>query len=211
MNENLKWLLLIPAVIVAIALGYYIPKFIGGSDDSSSAANPQQSQAYEIDKADIQERIDTYGRLLATNPSDVDALKGVADNYLDLGALQDENNQVNESATSYKAAVDYYRRYLSIKPDGVEARIDLGLAYFYLQMPEISVRALTEATREAPGNQRAWHSLGWVEENGLGNSEQAKIAWQKSISIDPDSPTGQESKTFLDKLSSPQSQLPIQQ
>lgn len=210
MNDNLKWLLLIPVVITAIALGYFIPKWIGGDDDKSSVTKPQQNQALQIDISDIQDRIATYDRLVVSSPSDADALRGLADNYREMGALQDENNQVNESAASYKTAVDYYRKYLAINPDGLEAKIDLGLTYFYLQMPEIAERALKEVTQAAPGNQRAWHALGWVEENGIGNTEQAKIAWQTSISIDPNSATGQESKTFLEQLASPQSQLPGQ-
>ncbi|MHB1390167.1 MAG: tetratricopeptide repeat protein [Thermoleophilia bacterium] len=210
MSDKLKWLLLIPAIILAIALAYFIPKLIGGSDNSSSAASTQQNQAMEIDKAAIQERIDTYAKLVASNPADADSLRGIADNYRELGALQDKNNQLNESAVSYKTAVDYYRKYLAIVPSGVEAKIDMGLTYFYLQMPEIAERALKESTHADPKNQRAWHALGWVEKNGMGNSEQARIAWQTSINIDPESPIGQESKSFLDQLSSPDSQLPTQ-
>lgn len=200
MSDNLKWLLLIPVVIVAIALGYLIPKLVGG-DDSESPANQQENQALTADIASAEESVQAYQGLIDRNASDLEALRGIADTYRDLGILQSENNQANEAFVSFKGAVDNYRKYLATKPDDVEVKIDLGLTYFYLQMVEIAARELKAVTEIAPGNQRAWHSYGWVLENGLGKTDEAKVAWEKSYQLNPNTPAGQESKQFLDQLS----------
>lgn len=209
MSDNLKWLLLIPVVIVAIALGYLIPKLLGGDDDERPSTKQQQSQALQLDIDEIQGRIGAYEGILSRNTADVDALRGLADSYRELGALQGENNEFNDSYQSNKLAVDYYRKFLAARPDELEARIDLGLTYFYMQMPEIGERELKAVVQAAPANQRAWHALAWVLENGLGKTDEARQAWQNSYNIDPNSSIGRESKQFLDQLSSSQTQVPV--
>jgi len=210
MNDNLKWLLLIPVVILAIALGYFIPKLLGDDDSGSSSPEPQ-NQALQLDIDAMQERIVTYEGVLTRAPGDAEAIKGLGDSYLEKGDIQLEINQQNEALRSYKSAVDYYRKYLAIDPAGVEVRIDLGLAYSKLYMPEIAVRELRSATDIAPTNQRAWHVLGYVLENNMGLTAEARVAWQRSYDIDPNSRIGQESKQFIDQLSQPLStQVPVQ-
>lgn len=210
MKSNLKWLLLIPVFVIAISLGYLIPtKLLSDtSSDDNTSTNKQQNQALQIQVDDIQERISAYQTLLQRNPDDVDAMKGMGDSYLEMGAYQGDSGDVNESYRSYKNAVDQYRKYLSIKPDGNEVRIDLGLAYSYLQMIDIALRELGAATAAEPGNQRAWHSLGWVLYNSAGNITDARVAWQKSYDLNPNTPIGQESRTFLDQFSSSQIVVP---
>ncbi len=201
-NSNLKWLLLIPVLAVAIGLGYLVPTKLLSNDNSGgdTSTNSQQNQALQIQLADTQERIDAYQNLLKRNPSDIDAIRGLGDGYLEMGTAQGENGAVNDSYGSYKNAVDQYRKYLTIQ-DNPEVRIDLGLAYSYLQMIDISLRELRAAVAAAPNNQRAWHSLGWVLYNGAGNLTDARDAWQQSYNLDPNTPIGKESKSFLDRFS----------
>jgi len=210
MKINLKWLLLIPVFAVAITLGYLIPtKLLSGSgDEGTTTTGKQQNQALQIEVSDLQERIGAYQSLLQRNPNDADAMKGMGDSYLEIGTAQGENGEVNDSYRSYKNAVDQYRKYLSIKPDNVEVKIDMGLSYSYLQMIDIALRELREAVAAAPANQRAWHSLGWVLYNGAGNLSEARVAWQKAYNLDPSTAIGQESKSFLDQFSGQQLALP---
>ncbi|MCL4472702.1 MAG: hypothetical protein M1539_01580 [Actinobacteria bacterium] len=198
----MKWLLLIPVLAVALALGYLIPtKLLSGDSGSADAsADKQKNPALQVQLADIRDRITAYEALLQRNPGDLDALRGLGDSYLEEGQAQGENNQTNDSYRSYKNAVDQYRKYLAIKPDFVEVRIDMGLSYSYLQMIDISLRELNTCVTAAPDNQRAWHSLGWVQYNGAGNLTAAKDAWQKSYDLNPSTPIGQESKSFLDEF-----------
>jgi len=209
MNSNLKWLLLIPVFAVAISLGYLIPTLMSddGGGENTSTTKPQ-SQVLQSELDDVQQRIAAYQALLQRNPNDVDAIRGIGDSYLEMGAFQGEAGEVNESYRSYKNAVDQYRKYLLIKSDNVEVRIDLGLAYSYLQMIDISLRELNAATAADPGNQRAWHSLGWVLYNSVGNVSDARVAWQKSYEINPNTPIGVESKSFLDQFTANQISVP---
>jgi len=214
MSDNLKWLLLIPLVILVIGGGYLVGKLIGGDDESSQVV--QQNQALEIDKADVQQRIDAYQGLIARTPGDVEGFKGLGDTYLEMGDLLKENNENNEAFANYKSAIDNYRKYLAGKPEDAEARIDLGYAYSLLLMPEVAVRELKLATQLAPNTpdptarkaaeQRSWHVLGFVLMNNLGLEADAKQAWQTAYDIDPNSNMGQEAKQFLDQLAQPQQQ-----
>ncbi|MEK7817315.1 MAG: tetratricopeptide repeat protein [Actinomycetota bacterium] len=197
MSGNRKWLLLIPLFIAVVALAYIIPKVFGG-DSGDKDSTVKQSQAIETEVADLQLQIDAYGEMLKRNPNDLMALRGLGDMYLQKGFVESEGGDLSQPARSYKAAVDNYRRYLAIKPDDVELRIDLGLAYSYLEMIDIAVRELGAATAVASANQRAWHSLGWVL-SSAGRTSEARDAWQKSYTIDPNSAIGKESKQFLDE------------
>lgn len=210
MSGNLKWLLLIPVFAIAIALGYLIPTQLLSDDSSgdSTTTGSQQNQALQIELDDLKQRINAYQALLQRNPGDIDAMKGMGDSYLEMGSYQGEGGSVNESYGSYKNAVDQYRAYLAIKPEDVEVRIDLGLTYSYLQMTDIALRELRTATTAEPGNQRGWHSLGWVLYNSAGDTAEAREAWQKSYNINPSTTIGAESKTFLDQYSTSQIVVP---
>jgi tetratricopeptide (TPR) repeat protein len=209
MKGNLKWLLLIPVFAVAITLGYLIPtQLLGGGEGEQTDTGKKQNQALQIQISDLQDRANAYQNLLQRNPSDFDAMKGMGDSYLEIGSAQSENGEVNDSYRSYKNAVDQYRKYLSIKPDDVEVRIDLGLTYSYLQMIDISQRELRAVVAAAPNNQRGWHTLGWVLYNGAGNLAEAKTAWQKAYELGPSTAIGQEAKSFLDKFAGQQIAVP---
>ncbi len=208
MNSNLKWLLLIPVLAIAIALGYLIPtQLMKGDDNGDDASNQQQNQAAQIEIADVQTRIDDYTQVLARQPDDPDVLRVLADTYYQLGTIQSGSGQVNESYRSQKAAVDNYRKYLAVRPNDAEVMIDLGLSYAELQMIDIAIRELNNAVTLAPTNQRAWHSLGWVHYQWGNNLTDAKVAWQKSYDLNPNSPIGQESKQFLDQFAGQQGGL----
>jgi len=207
MKNNMKWLLLIPVVLIAFGLGFFVITQILG-DDNGGDSSGGQDQALQAQIDDLQQRVDAYKTLVTRNPGDLEAVKGAGDSYLEIGATQSENGQVNDSYVSYKNAVDQYRLYLSQKPDDIEVRIDLGLAYSYLNMSDIGVRELRTAVAAAPTNQRAWHSLGWVLYNGTGNLEQAQIAWQKAYDLDPSTSIGQEAKSFLDQFAGQSLALP---
>jgi len=207
MKGNMKWLLLIPVFALALALGYLVPTQLLNQDsgENQSAGNSQVSQAAQVEIEDIQSRIADYQTVLSRTPGDIDVVRVLADAYYELGTMQGQNGDINESYRSYKNAVDQYLKYLAVKPDNVEVMTDLGLSYGDLQMTEIAIRELKAAIALAPDNQRAWHSLGWVQYNGASNLSEAKIAWQKSYDLDPNTPIGKESKSFLDEFSGQQS------
>lgn len=199
MTDNLKWLLIVPVIIVAIGLGYLVPKLLSGGSDASTVRPPEENKALEVDIADTQQTVQGYMDILSRNPNDFEALRSLADKYRELGSIQSDNNKENDAYGSYKSAIDNYRKYLTLKPDDTEVRIDLGLTYGYLQMPEIAERELKTVTQQAPKNQRGWHSLGWIQANLLGKNDEAKVAWTKSYEIAPTSPIGLESKQFIDQ------------
>jgi tetratricopeptide (TPR) repeat protein len=204
---------MIPIVVAVIIGGYVVGKVIGTDDEPVTS---KDNQALEIERGDLEERIKSYETFLTTLPDDADALRSLGDGYLELGNLLRENNEINDAYAAYKSAVDNYRKHLAAKPDSVEARIDLGLAYASMQMGQVAVRELQLATQQAPTNQRAWHVLGFVYDSNLNELEEAKKAWEKSYALNPTSNIGQESKQFLDQanaipdVSASGGQTPIQ-
>lgn len=196
-SGNIKWLLVILALLLGALVAYAVPGYLG---DNQPAETPADNGSPPIDLSDLQERVDQAVAVLDRNPADLTALKAAAGAWLEMGMRQSDSggvDNISDSYRSYKAAVDYYRRYLALQPGDVEVRIDLGLAYFYLVMYDVAERELAAAAAAAPLNQRAWLSLGWVQDTA-GKSEEARASWQKAVAIDPQSEAGQEAQRFID-------------
>lgn len=197
MNENLKWLLLIPVVAVAIAAGFLIPQWLsedGGEETTTSAANP----ALEVEISNKQEQIDQYQKLVESEPQNTDAMRGLGNAYLELGTIQNESGDVNGAFRSFKSAVDIYRHYLTITPDDQEVHIDLGFSYYNLIMLDVAEKELRQVTIAAPDNQRAWLVHGVILQD-MHRNEEAQASWQKAYDLGPNTEVGQEAKRFIDQ------------
>lgn len=203
LKENLPWLILIPVVLVAaVLIAYLITSMLSDEDGNDTVAVSEQNQAVQLEIDQKQELVYQYEGMLVTDASDIVALKGLGDAYLEIGLLQNEAGDVNGSFRSYKSAVDNYRKYLQQMPDDADVAVDLGYTYSNLFMFDIAVRELESATAMAPDNQRAWHVYGVVL-NQIDMVDEAVISWQKSYEIDPNTSIGQESKLFLDQVNTP--------
>lgn len=200
MNDNLKWLLLIPVLAIAIAAGFFIPQWVsgdGGEEQEASSLNP----AVEVEVSNKQEQIDQFKTLVEANPQDTVALKGLGNAYLELGSIQKDGGDVNGAYRSFKGAVDNYRAYLVLLPEDQDVRIDLGFSYFNLLMFDVAEKELRAVTVAAPDNQRAWLVYGVIL-NRMIKTDEADAAWQKAYDIDPSSAIGQEAKRFIDQSGS---------
>lgn len=184
------------ALIAGVLAAYSITSLLGG--DGQETADMAESQP--VDVGDLQARAEEAEAALESGPNDRVLLAAAGDAYLEMGMRQSGAGgvaNISESYRSYKAAADYYRRILALEPADVEVRIDLALTYFYLAMYDVAERELVTVTQADPVNQRAWLSLGWIQDTA-GRYEQAKASWQQAITIDPASPAGQEAQRFLD-------------
>ncbi len=200
MKDNVKWLLLIPGIIIVIGLAYLVPKLagVGGGSTPTQRIDPGIQQQMN----DAQNRINTYQAQGKTNPADVDSTKNLGEAYLDLAQNQEQNNQtVNDANRNFKNAIDQFRKYLAANPGNVDVMIDLGFAYSQLGMSEVALRELQQVTALAPKNQRAWLNIGYIYLQ-TGRTDQSKAPLQKAVSLDPNSDTGKEAKKFLDQANS---------
>ncbi len=200
MNDNLKWLLLIPVIAIAIAAGFFVPKWLS-EDSGEEKASTTQNPMVEAEITNKQEQIDQFQGLVDANPQDTVALRGLGDAYLELGSLQKEGGDINSAYRSFKSAVDNYRSYLAINPNDQEVHIDLGFSYFNLVMFDVAEKELRQVTVAAPDNQRAWLVYGVILDRMI-RTDEANAAWQKAYELNPSSPIGQEAKRFIDQSGS---------
>ncbi len=200
MKDNIKWVLLIPGIIVIIGLAYLVPKLVGvGSGNTpTQPVNPGVQQQIN----DAQNRINTYSAQVKTNPGDVASVKNLGEAYLDLAQSQEQNNQtVNDANRNFKNAIDQFRKYLAANSGDVDVTIDLGFAYSQLGMSEVALRELQAAAAQAPNNQRAWLNIGYIYLQ-TGRTDQCKAPLQKAVNLNPNSDEGKEAKQFLDQANS---------
>lgn len=207
MKAYWKWLLLIPVIAGAVIAGYLITGWLSQGDSSSTDDASGQNQAIQLEITNKQQVIDQTQALVDSDAGDALALENLGNAYLELGLLQTEDGDVNGSFRSYRAAADVYQRYLQLKPDDADVRIDLGYTYYNLLMFEVAERELKAVTVAAPSNQRGWHVYGVVLSR-LEKTDEAVAAWQHSYDLDPNSTIGQESKQFMEQAGSGMLQAP---
>lgn len=195
---SLIWLLVSLALVLGALAAYGIPELLGGGQQATD--NGSGAESAPVDLSDLQAQAGEAEAVLQDSPADTTAMLVAADAYLQMGMRQSGAGgiaNISGSYQSFKTAADYYRRLLAVQPGDVDVRIDLGLTYFYLAMYNVAEREMAAAVQAAPLNQRAWLSLGWVQDTA-GKSGEAKVSWRRAIEIDPSSPAGQEAQSFLD-------------
>ncbi len=99
----------------------------------------------------------------------------------------------------FMKAIEMFERVIKLDPDNVDAYNDLGLAYHYTGRSDIAVDRLRMGAVVGPSYQRIWLSLGFVL-MAQGKTEDATLALQKAVELDPDSGAGREAKSMLDGL-----------
>jgi len=143
--------------------------------------------------------------------------KTAKEEYLSLGTAAFEQaqqiNPINEqayftAAASYlvagragkpvylKKAIENDRRGLALNPVMVDAYIDMGVAYAYLNNYDDAINAWNQALAIEPGSDRAYYDLGWIYER-KGNRAQAKQAYEKALRLNP---RLREAKAAYDRL-----------
>lgn len=149
MKFNYRWLLLIPVLLVAVALGILIPRLLSGEDDSGETAVITEGSLSAQDEEQVKQILDQIGNyetLLQATPDDVEVLKPLADDYSDLARIEKDSQLTNDSFKHYKAAVDNYRKILALQPGNAPVRLALALAYDGLLMRDVAYRELTNFT-----------------------------------------------------------------
>lgn len=122
----------------------------------------------------------------------LDSLKDDPDNarlHAELGDLYFENKR-------FAQAIDEYRRTITINPVDADSYNDLGLALYYTGKSAEAIETLKKGTQADSSYQRVWLSYGFILVS-TGNSEEAKPALEKAISLGPDTDIGSEAKRIL--------------
>jgi len=99
-------------------------------------------------------------------------------------------------SSMFNQAILIYKRVLELDPRDIDTYNDLGLAYNYVNRPDLAVDILQKGTREAPSYQRIWLSLGFIQMSA-GNNAEAKAALKKAAELNPRTDIGQEAMRML--------------
>jgi tetratricopeptide (TPR) repeat protein len=128
---------------------------------------------YEADPASRPEAMDAYERVLAANPSHVDAL-------INLGMLSYDGGDLEK-------AVNCFRRAVALEDDNAVARFNLGSVLEEMGELEEARQHLRLAVRLDAKYADAHYNLAFVCEK-LGAGAEAREHWQRYVELDPGSP-----------------------
>lgn len=92
---------------------------------------------------------------------------------------------IHYDAQRYTEAIDYYTRALTVNPNDVNVRTDLGTAYWYTGNPQKAVAEFQLALKTRPGYPQTLHNLGIVRLHGLDDPEGAIAAWEQLLASNP--------------------------
>jgi tetratricopeptide (TPR) repeat protein len=129
------------------------------------------------------EHINELERQAAENPNDPDILLHLANTQSDAGF--------------FERAIDSYQKYLALRPEDADARIDLGVCYFNLKNYPRAAEEMERALNYSPRHQIGHLNLGIVN-LADGKIEVSKQWLAKAVEIDPESEAGRRAKSLLD-------------
>jgi len=99
-------------------------------------------------------------------------------------------------SSMFNQAIVIYKKVLELDPRDIDTYNDLGLAYNYVNRPDLAIDILQRGTKEVPSYQRIWLSLGFIHMSA-GNNAEAKIALKKAAELNPQTDIGQEAMRML--------------
>ena len=190
-----RWQVGTGVVVLAFASFFVYTEFF--REGSPPQANGQQ-QSFRAPSAGMLQEIDQLQRTVDSNPKDASSL-------LRLANLLNDAGMTNSSLLT--RAVNTYEKYLALKPDDPNARVDMGICYFEMsRMDSDNARSLIDraikemetAIAAHPTHQPAAFNLGIVNLNA-GNFEESTKWFKKTVEINPTSDLGKKAQHLLEE------------
>lgn len=104
---------------------------------------------------------------------------------------------LNHDAGFFEKAINYYKDYLTLKPEDNDAEVDLGVCYFELNKFEEAEKIFENVVKKNPRHQIAYLNLGIVNLNQQ-EIEKAKEYFKKCIQLGENTDAGQRAKKLLE-------------
>ncbi|MBI5327563.1 MAG: tetratricopeptide repeat protein [Deltaproteobacteria bacterium] len=121
-------------------------------------------------------------KILKEKPNDAKAFSEVGDIYFDQHKFID--------------AIEYYKKAIDMDKQDIDSYNDIGLAYHYIGKSDEGLKYVEEGIKRNPVYQRVWLTKGFILAV-TGNITDAKSAWEKAYSLDPNSDIGRSAASFL--------------
>jgi tetratricopeptide (TPR) repeat protein len=116
------------------------------------------ARAAQLDPAYQTDAINAYDHVLALDPKNADALRGVANLHYD--------------RDDHQKAIPAFEKYLALRPDDPSAKTDLGTMYLYSGQPERAVATYQDVIKNNPAFLQAHYNLA-VTYHGQGKDQDA--------------------------------------
>jgi tetratricopeptide (TPR) repeat protein len=100
-------------------------------------------------------------------------------------------------ARSFPRAVEYYNKYLAMRPNDVNAIVDKGICVFENGNGEEAIATMKQGLIIDPNHQKAYFNIAIISLS-TNNPEQAKEYFTKAIALDPNNETGKRAQEFLE-------------
>jgi hypothetical protein len=181
-------------VISFVAFGVLVAYFLF-SELSRETGRPMTgaSSAGAVSSAPVVQDVAPLEQAVAANPKDAAAQLRLAN------ALHDNGMTMR--------AVEVYKRYLALRPDDPDARVDLGICYDQLALADsanarqwfsLALQEMEDAARRAPTHQAAAFNLGIVNLHG-GHIEESNTWFRRAVEINKSSDLGMRAQKILEQ------------
>lgn len=175
-------------LVLGVALGYL---YRGSASPATAAAavsqdtnSPKQAGSAEAQAA-LMQAAGPYLEAVNKDPNDYDSLVKLGNLYYD--------------AQQYPAAIQYYERAVTIHPENVDVRTDMGTAYWYAGNADKALEQMQTSLKYRPGHPQTLFNLGWIKWQGKGDAKGAVEAWQQLLKANPDYPQKQQVQQYIAK------------
>jgi cytochrome c-type biogenesis protein CcmH/NrfG len=184
---------IVSGVAVLALVGFLLYQELSRPSGPSSAMSPAMPPQVMQPQMQAMQDVSSLERAVAAHPDDPAALVELANTLHDNGA--------------YPRAIETYRKYLALKPDDPNARVDMGICYYQLAgqdtahsslMMSTAIKEMETALKGSPRHQPAAFNLGVVNLT-MGDIGQARAWFQKAITIDKNSELGTKAQKMLDQ------------
>lgn len=110
-----------------------------------------------------------------------------------LGNLYFDHDRFREAATWYEDA-------LKIDPRNVDVSTDLGIAYYYMNQPDVALAQFDRSLAIEPSHTKTLLNIGIVRAFAKRDLDGATKAWQRVVDLAPSSPEADRARQALETL-----------
>ncbi|MBI3399077.1 MAG: tetratricopeptide repeat protein [Deltaproteobacteria bacterium] len=183
--------LIIGLVVLSLGVGVLVGKIRStpGKQDMATPAVVYENRGGEAPQYTAnQPAIPQYDytaeiqRILKERPNDAKAFVEVGNIYFD--------------QHKFVGAIEYYKKAIALDPQDVNSYNDIGLSYHYIGRSDEGLKYVEEGIKKNPVYQRIWLTKGFILAIN-GHIPEARSAWEKAYSIDPNSDVGKSAASFL--------------
>jgi len=152
-------------------LGFYTTNL----NDTSATSTGVPTEFRDLLSADQRTLLDGLVKLEA-DPNDPEALKNVANAFYN---LRDQTGNVQYA----QKAIEYYERYLKLRPDDQDVRTDLAAMYFYAGATDRAIQTATQVIEASPDHVQANFNLGIFYWRGRNDYQAAALQFKKVVDL----------------------------